>query len=396
MAYAWSLLGVFKEIAENIWVDEGPKIDNTTLRLNYKVTVSFLLVTSGLVTFYDWFGIDNNPVECVANEKLPKYINDFCWLHPKEVNMEMDNWTEERFDQSTVMEGVGQTKDKDKVFTIHYYQWTPFFLLFQAICFYAARFVWTRWENGTMAFFKKSLDKADWTDEQKAEAAAEILIERSEKKFNDMYALGYMVSELVAIANIVLQWILTTVFLGTVVTNWESEEIGNVNFLNLGWKVMTSRRTYLPTRMLFPRVSICHWRKPGTGGGISGTQANCLLPINIINDKIFLALWFWLVFVSLLTGLNFIYRVLMYLYKDLRKKKLSWDVLKREKEQQADWQLDSICKKHSDFLVFENFSENFSTIVVRKTLLKIAERSQRDEIDIARRKLGELDQLKTT
>jgi len=391
MAYAWSLLGVFKEIASNIWVDEGPKIDNTTLRLNYKVTVSFLLVTSGLVTFYDWFGIDNKPVECVANGKLPKYIDDFCWLHPKNVNIEMDSWTEDKFDKR--LEGIGKTEDPEKIFTIHYYQWTPFFLLFQAICFYAARFAWTRWENGTMAFFKKSLDKADWDDEQKAEAAAEILIERSEKKFNDMYALGYMVSEIVAIANIVLQWILTNVFLGTVNTDWE---IGSVNFLNLGWKVMTSERTYLPTRMLFPRQSKCVWRVPGTGGGASTTQANCLLPVNIINDKIFLALWFWLVFVSLLTGLNFIYRVLMYVYKDLRKKKLSWDVLDREKEQQADFILDSICKKHSDFLVFENFSENFSTIVVRKTLLKIAERSQKDEIDAAQRKLGELDQLKTT
>ena len=80
----------------------------------------------------------------------------------------------------------------------------------------------------------------------------------------------------------------------------------------------------------------------------------------------------------------------MYLYKDLRKLKLRWDVLEREKDQQTDFILDSICKKHSDFLIFENFSENFSKIVVRKTLHKIYEQNAKDEIDSTNRRLEEI------
>lgn len=389
MAYAWNLLAVYKNIAEQIWVEEGPKIDSTTLRLNYKVTVSFLLVSSCVVTFHNWFGLNDKPVECIGNANdLPFYIHDYCWLHPKEISVAEYKWEDTMFDQR--MEGVGKTENiggTEKTFRFHYYQWTSFFLLFQAICFYVARFVWTRWENGTMAFFKKTLDRADWNDEQKADAAAEMLIERSQKGFNELYSLGYMVSEVVSIGNIVLQWVVTSAFLGTVDTDWD---IGDINFLNLGWKVMTEKKPYLPVRMMFPRQSTCAWRTPGPAGHLNQRAAKCLLPLNIINDKVFLALWFWLVFVSLITGLNFIYRVLMYLYKDLRKLKLRWDVLEREKDQQTDFILDSICKKHSDFLIFENFSENFSKIVVRKTLHKIYEQNAKDEIDSTNRRLEEI------
>eukprot|EP00092_Neocalanus_flemingeri_P027254 GFUD01029556.1.p1 GENE.GFUD01029556.1~~GFUD01029556.1.p1 ORF type:complete len:408 (-),score=106.84 GFUD01029556.1:102-1286(-) len=390
MAYAWSLLGVFKNIADQIWVEDGTKIDSTTLRLNYKVTVSFLLVSSCIVTFHNWFGLDDIPIECIVGSgNKPSYLDDYCWLHPKNISIEQDKWEDEAFESR--MEGVGIEDENVKIFTFHYYQWTSFFLLFQAICFYVPRFVWVRWENGTMAFFKKTLDVTDLNDEEKANAAAEMLIERSEKGFNEMYSLGFMVSEVVSVVNIIFQWVVTSAFLGTVDTDWQ---VGNINFYNLGWKVMTGgddgKRPWLPMRMMFPRQSTCVFRVPGPAGHLQQVSASCLLPLNIINDKIYLAIWFWLAFVSLVTGVNFLYRVLMYLYKDLRKMKLGWDVLEREKDQKTDYILDPICKKHSDFLIFENFSENFSKLIVRKTLHKIYEQNAKDEQDSINRRLEEI------
>eukprot|EP00092_Neocalanus_flemingeri_P027253 GFUD01029555.1.p1 GENE.GFUD01029555.1~~GFUD01029555.1.p1 ORF type:complete len:412 (-),score=103.73 GFUD01029555.1:115-1311(-) len=394
MAYAWSLLGVFKNIAKQIGVEDGTKIDSTTLRLNYKVTVSFLLVSSCIVTFHNWFGLDDIPIECIVGSgNKPSYLDDYCWLHPKNISIEQDKWEDEDFESR--QEGVGIEDGNEKIFTFHYYQWTAFFLLFQAICFYLPRFVWVRWENGTMAFFKKTLDVTDKNDEEKANDAAEMLIERSEKGFNEMYSLGFMVSEVVSVVNIVFQWVTTSAFLGTVDTDWEvGSKFGNINFYNLGWKVMTGgddgKRPWLPMRLMFPRQSTCVFRVPGPGGDLKQVSATCLLPLNIINDKIYLALWFWLVFVSLVTGFNFLYRVLMYLYKDLRKMKLGWDVLEREKDQQTDYVLDPICKKHSDFLIFENFSENFSKLIVRKTLHKIYEQNAKDAQDSINRSLEEI------
>ena len=273
MAYAWSLLGVYKNIAKQIWEEDGPKIDSTTLRLNYKVTVSFLLVSSCVVTFHNWFGLGEIPIECICHGEKPSYLDDYCWLHPKKISIAQDKWDADHFNDR--LEGIGinteltdwkdcskNNCDEPDVFASHYYQWTAFFLLFQAICFYVPRFVWVRWENGTMAFFKKTLDVTDKTDEQKADIAAEMLIERSEKGFNDMYSLGFMVSEVVSVVNIIFQWVITTGFLGTIDTDWA---VGSINFYNIGWKVMTGgddcTRPYLPMRMMFPRQCSCVFQK---------------------------------------------------------------------------------------------------------------------------------------
>ena len=34
----------------------------------------------------------------------------------------------------------------------------------------------------------------------------------------------------------------------------------------------------------------------------------CVLPINMINDKIYILLWFWLFILAIISGLHFIYR----------------------------------------------------------------------------------------
>ena len=61
----------------------------------------------------------------------------------------------------------------------------------KAFCFYFGRFIWVRWEGGTMEYFDKAMNSnKDWTDQQRAETAAEILFERTNKGWNKSYALG--------------------------------------------------------------------------------------------------------------------------------------------------------------------------------------------------------------
>lgn len=44
---------------------------------------------------------------------------------------------------------------------------------------------------------------------------------------------------------------------------------------------------------VFPRVTKCTFHKFGASGTIQKHDALCVLALNILNEKIFIFLWFW-------------------------------------------------------------------------------------------------------
>lgn len=282
-SYVYSLLAIYKEIKDLIWSEEDVIIDSMATRLSYKTLTSFVIFSSVLVTFHSWVGA-SKPIFCHTNKgDTPSFLDDFCWIHPKGLSLAEISWSNERTNK--LVEGMWEKTD----FESHFYEWTPFFFLIQAISFYMTRFIWRRWENGTMSYFKKSLSVKNMDEDKKAEIASEMIIERSIKGFNKLYSFGYTFSEFICLLNIFVQFIVTTRFLGTIETDWTENPIGNVNFLNLGWKVLASMRSrpWQPLRMMFPRQAKCpEFEYVGSGGGPETVNARCLLPLNVIHEKV--------------------------------------------------------------------------------------------------------------
>ena len=48
----------------------------------------------------------------------------------------------------------------------------------------------------------------------------------------------------------------------------------------------------------------CEFHKFGSSGTVQKFDALCVLPLNIINEKIYVFLWFWFVIVSIITGIQ--------------------------------------------------------------------------------------------
>merc|ERR1719447_1182570 len=66
-----------------------------------------------------------------------------------------------------------------------------------------------------------------------------------------------------------------------------------------------------PMSRVFPRVTKCIYEKFGQSGTIETHDALCLLPINVVNEKIYVFLWFWLLALALLTSLFVVFRLVV-------------------------------------------------------------------------------------
>lgn len=62
-----------------------------------------------------------------------------------------------------------------------------------------------------------------------------------------------------------------------------------------------------PMISVFPRVTKCTFHKFGPSGSIQTHDALCILALNILNEKIFIFLWFWLILLSAMSGLSLLY-----------------------------------------------------------------------------------------
>lgn len=63
-----------------------------------------------------------------------------------------------------------------------------------------------------------------------------------------------------------------------------------------------------PMARLFPKVTKCTIHTFGPAGSVQTHDALCVLPLNVVNEKIFVVLWFWLVFLAGVGCLAVIYR----------------------------------------------------------------------------------------
>jgi len=73
-----------------------------------------------------------------------------------------------------------------------------------------------------------------------------------------------------------------------------------------------------PMIAVFPRMTKCTFHRYGPSGDVTRHDALCILPLNIVNEKIYIFLWFWFVFLSIITGVILIYRLAIILFPHLR------------------------------------------------------------------------------
>jgi len=100
----------------------------------------------------------------------------------------------------------------------------------------------------------------------------------------------------------------------------------NYKFQYYGWEVVRyyshpfSERKHLrnPVCSTFPTVTSCNIPNVGAGGGDQTHNGLCVLTQNIINEKIYLILWWWYAILAPLSVLFISYRIITIFFNGIR------------------------------------------------------------------------------
>jgi len=116
-----------------------------------------------------------------------------------------------------------------------------------------------------------------------------------------MYAASFFACEMLNFINVIGQIFLLDTFLGGEFTTYGANVIQES-------EIDPEERTD-PMSRIFPKVTKCTFKMYGPSGTLQIYDAMCVLPVNIINEKIFIFLWFWLIILSVLSGIAVLSRL---------------------------------------------------------------------------------------
>jgi len=121
---------------------------------------------------------------------------------------------------------------------------------------------------------------------------------------------------------------------------------------------------------VFPKRAKCTYTKYGPGGSAQTLDALCVLPLNVLNEKFFLILWYWIVFLFIVTVCALVYRCLFLYWPKFRTYLLMAQVrsLSRKKVIVIGQYL-----SHGQIFLLYNMGKNMNPIVYKELLLSVAE-----------------------
>uniref|UniRef100_A0A914WI68 Innexin n=1 Tax=Plectus sambesii TaxID=2011161 RepID=A0A914WI68_9BILA len=295
-------------------------------RLNYRVT-GYILLAAALTLSAKTY-IMGDSVQCWVPAQFKdgweEYVENYCLV-------ENTYWVA----MHDELPGDHSAREERQ---LSYYQWVPFVLALQALMFSIPHIIWRmlNWLSGievraiiTMASnpadnglkadsLKKTTDmiarhlKAGLllseTDSLSTSSNPFAWIARWTSGLVGAYiTITYLIVKLLFIINCILQFVLLNAFLGTQYKYWGAEILSD----------LVAGRDWFNTGH-FPRVTMCDFQVRQLGN-LHRWSVQCVLVLNLFNEKVYLFLWWWFLVVTIVTILNFIYWLVSSSVGSLRK-----------------------------------------------------------------------------
>lgn len=197
-----------------------------------------------------------------------------------------------------------------------YYIWIPLVLGFQGALFHVPHWLWEVYEDGFIANLtadfvleerpgaKKHFLKIDKALQEKIKSTANY-VKKSMKigstgilNTYNRYAVMYIMAMFLNLINVAAQVVFIDYFLGGAFYNY------GFKVMQMVWEDDEGRQD--PLTAVFPRITKCAIQEFGLTAQVEYRDLLCINPLNILNEKVYVFLWFWLLFLCLLSVVNIV------------------------------------------------------------------------------------------
>lgn len=322
-------------------------IDNMVFRCHYRITSALLFVCCIIVTANNLIG---EPISCINDGAVPIHvINTFCWIT---YTFTIPRATYQHIGTQVANYGLGNEYDNDKRYH-SYYQWVPFMLFFQGLLFYVPHWIWKNWEDGKIRMVTdgmRGIQTVTATSEERV-IRQRILVRyiMASLGTHNTYSFGYFFCEALNFINVVGNIFFVDKFLGGAFMTYGTDVI---KFSN-----MIQDNRYDPMIEIFPRLTKCTFHKYGPGGSPQKHDTLCVLALNILNEKIYIFLWFWFIILSVISGLALVYSAIVVMMPTSRE-----TIIKRRFRHASSKEVERLIRgiEIGDFLILHLLGQNIN------------------------------------
>lgn len=168
--------------------------------------------------------------------------------------------------------------------------------------FYIPRYLWKMWEGQKLRNLVLNLSNPILSDKARDEEI-HLVVDYLRRNIghHNTYMYYFTFCEALNFFNVCFQMYLVDAFLGGSFSTYGLDV--------LKYSEMDQDDRNDPMIRIFPRMTKCTFHRYGSSGDVQRHDALCILPLNIINEKIYIFLWFWFVFLAILSGGLLIYRM---------------------------------------------------------------------------------------
>jgi len=307
---------LLSDLANYFKLDEI-NIDNWTFKLYYKVSMVICMTGATVGIASQYFG---DPISCEFQGISSDLAQDYCWIHgssyiPVEYQPHLKCIVEQ--------EGVQSADDAPDT---SYYQWVTFMFAIQAAIFFLPYKIWTALEGGLLASFGTDgktpvmvTEDANYDDGVVQEAVVEKFVKyfKAILHHNSWYFASFVFCEFLNFILLGIQFNMTDKFLNDKF-KWYGLEVVNYYSWSHRDRMNPTLGIRNPMCSVFPTVTSCNIPNVGAAGGEQMHNGLCVLTQNIINEKIYLVLWFWYAFLGPVSVLFVFYRLFTILFSGVR------------------------------------------------------------------------------
>ncbi|KAB0790577.1 hypothetical protein PPYR_15018, partial [Photinus pyralis] len=233
-----------------------------------------------------------------------------------------------------------------------------------AILFYTPRWLWKSWEGGKIHALMMDLDIGICSDiekKQKKKLMLDYLWENL--RYHNWWAYKYYLCEFLAFINVIGQMFLMNRFFDGAFLTFG---IDVLNFMDSDEEDRVD-----PMILIFPRMTKCTFYKYGVSGEVEKHDAICILPLNVVNEKIYVFLWFWFIILACLTFATIIYRIIIIFSPRMRVYllRIRYRLIRKDA-------IDLIVRrsKMGDWFLFYMLGENVDSVIFRDVMQELANR----------------------